>query len=233
MIRSWICLGVLIGGLMVPVASAFGQFGGTTARPETMQAGSAASLSGSQGYGLNSRFGGSNFDTFMSGSSALGTTTAGARAGTSGFGQDGTAGNARNAGGFGNLGLGGLGGYGGMRGFGGQGSVGGNRAAEGQQAARNNKVIRTRMKVGFTQAPRSANRLSSSYEKLVRRVLARDDYADGTVNLVMEGETAVLKGTVGSSHVRDVAERLALLEPGIAAVRNELTLRAAEPKPET
>ncbi|MFO7905431.1 MAG: BON domain-containing protein, partial [Pirellulaceae bacterium] len=120
----------------------------------------------------------------------------------------------------------------GGRGGGGQRGDRRGGGGQGQQAAQGNKVIRTRMKVGFNQPTRSASAVSGSYEKLIRRVMQRDDYADGTVNLVMEGETAVLKGTVGSSHVRDVAERLALLEPGIGAVRNELTLRAAEPKPE-
>lgn len=227
---------VLICGLLPLDNPAWGQFGSTNQESNNTQAGSSSSLSNSQGYGLNSRFGGSNFDTFMSGSSALGTTTAGAQAGTSGFGQSGTGGNrntAGTAGGFGNFGLGGLGGFGGLRGFGGRGGMGGNVPGQTQQSTQNQKVIRTRLKLGFKQPTPAGPAISASYEKIIRRVLERDDYADGTVNLIMDGETAVLQGTVGSPHARDVAERLALLEPGIAEVRNELTLRADEPKPAT
>src|SRR6056297_2679961 len=99
MVRFFIGLvAVLMVGLLSLNKSAWGQFGGTNQESGTPQAGSSSSLSSSQGYGLNSRFGGTNFDTFMSGSSALGTTTAGARAGTSGFGQSGTGGNRNTAG---------------------------------------------------------------------------------------------------------------------------------------
>jgi hypothetical protein len=44
------------------------------------------------------------------------------------------------------------------------------------------------------------------------------------VNVTIEGRTAILKGVVQSQHARELAERLSLLEPGVSAVRNELTL---------
>ena len=47
----------------------------------------------------------------------------------------------------------------------------------------------------------------------------------------MEGETVVLRGTVPSERDRDLAARLALLEPGISAVRNELrVVPSSEPE---
>lgn len=44
------------------------------------------------------------------------------------------------------------------------------------------------------------------------------------VQAVVEGSTVVLQGTVPTEHDREVLERVALLEPGIAVVRNELVV---------
>ena len=49
------------------------------------------------------------------------------------------------------------------------------------------------------------------------------------VDVYMDGKTVVLKGSVASEHDRDLAERLALLEPGIASVRNELQVNPSAP----
>jgi hypothetical protein len=48
-----------------------------------------------------------------------------------------------------------------------------------------------------------------------------------SVMVEMEGRTAVLKGEVASQYQRDLAGKLVLLEPGIAAVRNELQVASA------
>jgi len=42
------------------------------------------------------------------------------------------------------------------------------------------------------------------------------------VTVTMQGDTAVLRGRVATEHDRALAERIALLEPGIWYVRNEL-----------
>lgn len=44
------------------------------------------------------------------------------------------------------------------------------------------------------------------------------------VQVAVEGRTAILRGAVTRDHDRVLAEKLALLEPGISRVRNELTL---------
>jgi hypothetical protein len=52
--------------------------------------------------------------------------------------------------------------------------------------------------------------------------------ANGSVKVEMEGEIAVLRGEVKTKHDADLMTRVLLLEPGIADVRNELTV--APPK---
>ena len=214
------------------------QQGSATGGTGSQTAGSASTLSSSQGFGLNPRFGGAGFDVYTSGSAAMGTTTAGARAGTAGFVQTVTGGGVGNTGGFGRLG--GIGGVGGIGGIGGLGGIGGmygfgrnNSGQNQQQSGQGNKVIRTRTKLGFTQPAPPSTVIIASYGKVIRRVLDRGDYGGGAVNVGMGGRIAVLTGTVESSHARDIAERLALLEPGISEVRNELTVRAAAPTAET
>ena len=159
----------------------------------------------------------------------MGTVTAGDRAGSAGFGQTGTGTTGANRmGSFGGMGR--MGGMGGMMGMGMMG-MGRNMFGMNQQTGMNNqKVIRTRTVLGFTPpAVASSSGLERSYQRIIDRVLERGDYGSGNVSLAMEGEVAVLSGTVESDHARGLAERLALLEPGIAAVRNELIVRAAEP----
>ena len=51
----------------------------------------------------------------------------------------------------------------------------------------------------------------------------------GAVAVEMEGRIAVLRGEVPTQHERDLVARLVLLEPGIADVRNELTVSPATP----
>lgn len=194
-------------------------------------AGSASTLSAAQGYGLDSRFTGSGFNRYTTGSSAMGTVTAGDRAGSAGFGQTGTA---TGFGGTGSTRTGNFGGMGNMGRMGGMmgGMMGGrNMFGMNQQTGMNNqKSIRTRTVLGFASPVAVAGAsVGTGYQKVIDRVLQRGDYGAGQVSLTMEGQVAVLSGTVESDHARDIAERLALLEPGIAAVRNELIVRAPEP----
>jgi osmotically-inducible protein OsmY len=48
--------------------------------------------------------------------------------------------------------------------------------------------------------------------------------APNGASVTMDGSTAVLTGTVASAHDRKLAERMALLEPGVRSVRNELAV---------
>jgi hypothetical protein len=55
----------------------------------------------------------------------------------------------------------------------------------------------------------------------------------GTIEVSLEGGTAVLRGTVASENERALAEQVAMLEPSISEVRNELTVQvpAVAPRP--
>jgi hypothetical protein len=55
--------------------------------------------------------------------------------------------------------------------------------------------------------------------------------AMGSVAVAVEGQTAVLKGSVASVHDRQLLEKLLLLEPGVSEVRNELQVAAATKAP--
>jgi osmotically-inducible protein OsmY len=46
----------------------------------------------------------------------------------------------------------------------------------------------------------------------------------GPITVTVEGRTAVLSGLVATEHDRELAERVALLEAGVSAVRNELAV---------
>lgn len=260
MSRKWSILAAISGCLLASNV-AWGQVGlGQSASSAASQAGSQGVASdfltggaGSQGsraggstnFQLGSRFSG-NFDRFTTGSQALGQTTAGAGAATSGMMGQGTNGSQMGrAGGIGGLGglggiggMGGLGGIGGMGGLGGMGGMGGlgrggMNQMQGGAGAQASRLIRTRIRVGFQ--PRVAIAASTiSANNAVTRILDRAIVSRSIgrlpIKVEMEGRTAVLKGTVESDHDRGLAERLAMLEPGISDVRNELTVGPAAPK---
>jgi osmotically-inducible protein OsmY len=48
------------------------------------------------------------------------------------------------------------------------------------------------------------------------------------IEVTVQARTVVLRGAVGTAHNRDLAARLALLEPGVDQVQNELTI--AQPR---
>lgn len=216
--------------------------GRTSAAGGSGAAGSASTLSQTQGYGLDNRFTGSGFSRYMSGSSTMGQTTAGAGAATAGaFGQgaQGQTGQMGAAGGqnrFGNLGT--MGSYGGLGyGFSGMGGMMGmrnmfNRGMQQNMGQQQGKV-RTHMRLGFDAPARSTAVVNARFASVVNRVLERPDMGGGQVTVSVEGSTAVLSGTVTTEHARDVIERLAMLEPGIAEVRNELLVNPAAPTPAT
>jgi hypothetical protein len=51
----------------------------------------------------------------------------------------------------------------------------------------------------------------------------------GSVRVMMQGDKAILQGSVATDHARDLASRLMLLEPGIEAVQNDLTVGSTAP----
>lgn len=190
-------------------------------------AGSASTLSQAQGYGLDSRFTGSGFNRFMTGSAGMGETTAGAAAATSGaFGQSAAQGQASGQNRFGNLGGMGNFGLGGMMGM--RNMFGRNAQMTNQQQT---GKVRTHMRLGFDRPQQPSGAVNARFSRVITRVLERPDIGGGQVTVSMEGSTAVLTGTVATEHVRGVLENLAMLEPGIEAVRNELLVDPAVPKP--
>jgi hypothetical protein len=48
------------------------------------------------------------------------------------------------------------------------------------------------------------------------------------IGVQMQGRTAILRGKVATFHDRDLAEQLALLEPGISQIQNELQVGSAQ-----
>jgi osmotically-inducible protein OsmY len=100
----------------------------------------------------------------------------------------------------------------------------------GQQQQQGQRQIRTKLVIGF-QAPTVAPEVANvKVEALLNRGLELP--AGSTVAVSMQGSTAVLRGSVNSEYDRGLAERLALLEPGIVAVQNELTVNLPAPTPE-
>jgi osmotically-inducible protein OsmY len=154
---------------------------------------------------------------------ATGTTAA--RTGTQGglsFASAGRATGGLAGGGFGGLnsGLGGLTGFGGAAGLGQTGLQG----ATGT-GAQTQQRVRAQMALGFTPRAVAAPQLGNQLASRLARVGQLQSSLPVQVELV--GRTAVLRGTVDSDHARDLAERLAMLEPGVSAVQNELTVGTA------
>jgi hypothetical protein len=128
-------------------------------------------------------------------------------------------------------GLGGIGGGfgGGIGGFGG-GGFGRNTQMQGQGGAgrqgQMQQPIRAPIRIGFTQATVSSEVVSQRFSQRLEKLPGIR--LESPVAVEMEGRTAILRGVVTSENDRDLVGRLALLEPGISEVRNELTVAASE-----
>jgi hypothetical protein len=94
----------------------------------------------------------------------------------------------------------------------------------GSGAAKQQPVwFEPRMEVGFEVPPPK----KSAVESHVTTSLGSSKVGSrfGGVQVSVDGETAILRGAVVSQNDRQLAEQIALLEPSIAKVRNELTVR--------
>ena len=94
----------------------------------------------------------------------------------------------------------------------------------GRNAARS--TIRIPLRLGFTPKPISAPLFIAKFESRLAKLPAIS--AIGPIRVTMDGSTAVLTGVVASEQDRQLAEGIALLEPEVETVRNELTVQAAE-----
>ena len=222
-----LCAGVVGSMLVAPVAIAQqqGGAGGTSGTGQntgaqtgatdqgTGQSGgntsNASNYSGSSSVNQNSRsmFGGGSGTTNQGAGAGAGGTagrsSTGRRSSTS-TGQRGLTGTGLGAS---NLGRGGIGGQSGLQ--------------TNRQAARRAQFVTQLDQTSFASAPPdliSTLELRSTVEQSTSAAVP------GGVQVVVNGSTVILSGKVSSPVESKLAERMALLEPGVRSVRNELVV---------
>jgi hypothetical protein len=84
--------------------------------------------------------------------------------------------------------------------------------------------------IATTNVSSSPTTVSREFEARLKKIPAMENA--GSIQVAMQGRTAVLTGTVRTQRDRELAEGLAMLEPGISAVRNELVVDASAPTAE-
>jgi BON domain len=230
------------------IATAQGRTGGTSAFGSSGfgssgfgSSGFGSSGFGSSGMGRSGGFGSSGFGASGFGSSGFG----GSGFGNSSLGRGGSSG-------FGNSGFG-SGQFGGGQNFVGrdaadmQNTFSQTSKASTQffnnmnrQMARNNRrnapstktsrnpqqVMRTEVQVAFTAQPPGNEAVASTLRTRLAKILA--DHHMTLPTVTMQGDTVVVSGAAASDGERQVIGQLVSLEPGVRAVRNEMTV-AGEP----
>lgn len=202
-------------------------FGQTGQNGLGLASGLTSGLSGTQaGFGANA-FGsgglsGQTSNPFGS-TGMLGGATGGA-AGGLGAGIGGLAGAALTNRGLQNS----FGGMGGM-GMGGRGGMGrGGQFNQNQNQNSNKPQIRATVKLGFEVASPS----NAATTRLINDRLRRIPSTMLTgITVEMSGRTAVIRGEVNSPADGKVVERLLALEPGVDAIKNELTYANGQTPP--
>ena len=106
-----------------------------------------------------------------------------------------------------------------------------NQLPEGQIRSRSQIPIQVTYNIGFpvpyVPATNVARKLSNELSN------SPTIGAYGPVNVQVEGGTAILRGTVPTDHDRILAAQLALLEPRVSQVRNELQVASAPTPPQS
>ena len=199
----------------------------------SQSSGSFGAANNNSTISLGARFQGDSLIGNTGGSQSIGQTTAGmgAAQGVAGGSTQGTGGRSSfGSSMFGMSGMGGMG-RGGMGGMFGQ-----NNNSNGQQQG--NREIRTRMVIGFeipehlAKSTMSVNQENSVAMARMHRVLDRAvPEKSGSVQVTLDGSTAVLQGSVQNDHQKKLVEMLLKMEPGIADVKNELTVDPDGSKP--
>lgn len=156
---------------------------------------------------------------------------------TSGFGNS-----------FGNSGLSGFNSFSGQRGFGGNNNFGNRNPNALQTGTTGNTTsqpaVRVRLRVGFDVPIRQPDRRSSASDPTLppverhpvamafqSRLNRLPHFSDvSNVQVQVDGRTAAISGTVSSRREHDLILRLALLEPGIDVIEDQLSV-AANPLP--
>lgn len=123
---------------------------------------------------------------------------------------------------LGRSGIGGLGALGAAGGFG-RGNTGFGNQFGAQTAPE--PVIRFRMTLGFSHPQPAPSTVSTNFAQRLSRISQLPSAK--SVAVTMEDRTAVLAGQVDSEHEKRLIEKLAMMEPGVSEVRNELTVTAS------
>jgi len=89
--------------------------------------------------------------------------------------------------------------------------------------------FRVPLRLGFQPTAREASGIGTAMTQRMIKMPALSQ--TGRITAAMEGQTAVLRGTVPTEADRSLAEGLAKLEPGVMAVRNELVVGSAAQPP--
>lgn len=118
----------------------------------------------------------------------------------------------------------------GGRGFG--GNFGGGRGGFGGFGGQNNNQqkpqVRAVLRIGFPVEARESSAVGQSVNARLARMPQSKNLQN--VQVTMQGRTAVIRGEVESAEDGKLVERLLSLEPGIDAIKNELTI-AGQPAP--
>lgn len=95
---------------------------------------------------------------------------------------------------------------------------------QNQSQQQNKKQLRIAIKadIPISSAASTPSSLGRQFETRLTKLPGLD--AKNTIQVQMDGRTAVLTGSVVSERDRELVEGLALLEPGISAVQNELVV---------
>jgi hypothetical protein len=102
----------------------------------------------------------------------------------------------------------------------------GGSSTAGRQNRDNSRRAQYSTRVEFA-APRGAAATSAQAGSAARGISQSLATLPGLkVQVRIEGSTAVLNGTAESASDRRVAERMALLEPGVRSVQNDITVQA-------
>jgi hypothetical protein len=86
--------------------------------------------------------------------------------------------------------------------------------------------IRFRITLGFSHPRPTGTKVSATFARRLSRIPQLPSAR--SVAVTMEDRTAVLAGQVDSERAKRLIEKLAMMEPGVSAVRNELMVKATE-----
>jgi osmotically-inducible protein OsmY len=136
--------------------------------------------------------------------------------------------------GAGQFGAGQMGAAGGQ--YGGAGAYRQNNRNTNRQQAANAQGVRSRTEIpiattysiGFNTPIAAPTALSTKISDQLNRW--HSIASAGGVNVQIVGKTVVLQGKVPSDHDRDMAAKLAMLEPGVSQVKNELQVTGSAPR---